>query len=260
MTRWLLLLMAAALFAFVAACGDDDDDDDGGGDELTEEEYFMRMDEIDKELDPLFNEESSETAGDATESFQSAVDTAQERYADVTPPADLQDEHDALIAAVDHFDEALAAAAEDVDPEAEPDAFFVVFEDEELGEADGEVQAAYCAIQDAADAAGVEADVGCNSGDGDGEDPAAAPPEETTENEIIEFVFTPVHMQVSVGDTATWTNQDEAPHTATADDGSFDTGNLDQGQSGEVTFDEAGTFTYFCEIHPDMVGAVTVVE
>jgi plastocyanin len=256
--HWLLLLMAAALFSVVAACGDDDDD--GGGDELTEEEYFTRMDAIDKELDPLFNSEAGETAGDVLDSFQSAVDTAQERYGDVSPPADLEDEHNALVDAVDQFDEALGNASEDVDREAEPDAFFVVFEDPDLGEADGEITTAYCAIQDAADAAGVEADVGCDDGGDDAVDPGTLPTELTTENQIIEFAFTPPHMQVSVGDTVTWTNQDEAPHDVTADDGSFETDTLNQGDTGEVTFEEAGTFSYFCSIHPDMLGAVTVVE
>jgi hypothetical protein len=63
---------------------------------------------------------------------------------------------------------------------------------------------------------------------------------------------------VHVGDTITWTNQDVAPHTATASDGSFDTGNISQGKSGSHTFDTAGTFAYICSIHPSMKGTVTV--
>jgi plastocyanin len=258
MTRWLLLLMAAALFALVAACGDDDDDD-GGGDELTEEEYFTTMDEIDKELDVLFEDESAETAGEAAEQFEGAVDTALERYGGVTPPADLQDEHDTLIEAIGSFGEAITAAAEDLDTEAEVDAYFeTVFSDEAVGAADEEVTAAFCAIQDAADAAGVEADVGCDSGDS--VDPASVPAEETTEVDLAEFAFNPPHIQVSVGDTVTWTNSDEAPHDATLDDESQATDTLNSGDTGELTFDEAGEFPYHCSIHPEMLGLVTVVE
>ncbi|HEX7290611.1 MAG TPA: plastocyanin/azurin family copper-binding protein, partial [Conexibacter sp.] len=56
-----------------------------------------------------------------------------------------------------------------------------------------------------------------------------------------------------------WTNADAASHTATADDGSFDTGTLAQGRSGSHAFTSAGTFAYHCTIHPSMHGTVTVV-
>ncbi len=75
---------------------------------------------------------------------------------------------------------------------------------------------------------------------------------------IQNFAFSPASLEVAVGTTVTWTNQNSAPHTATADDGSFDTGQLAQGQSGSVTFDTAGTFAYFCAIHPNMRGTITV--
>jgi plastocyanin len=77
---------------------------------------------------------------------------------------------------------------------------------------------------------------------------------------IADFAFAPADIEVAVGDTVTWTNEDSAPHTATADDDSFDTGQLGQGDSGEATFDEAGEFAYACSIHPDMTGTVTVSE
>jgi plastocyanin len=73
------------------------------------------------------------------------------------------------------------------------------------------------------------------------------------------FAFGPAAVEVPVGGTVTWTNQDSAPHTATADDGSFDTGQLGQGASGSATFNTAGTFAYGCTIHPNMRGSVTVV-
>ena len=58
----------------------------------------------------------------------------------------------------------------------------------------------------------------------------------------------------------TWLNQDSAPHTATAEDGSFDTGTLEEGKLKSETFKQAGTYDYICQIHPDMHGVVEVVE
>jgi plastocyanin len=75
---------------------------------------------------------------------------------------------------------------------------------------------------------------------------------------IKDFKFAPASTSVHVGDTITWTNQDVAPHTATASDGSFDTGSLSQGKSGSHTFTKAGSFPYICSIHPSMKGTVTV--
>jgi plastocyanin len=75
---------------------------------------------------------------------------------------------------------------------------------------------------------------------------------------IKDFKYAPPSISVSVGDTITWTNQDVAPHTATANDGSFDTGSLSKGKSGSHTFTKAGSFPYICSIHPSMKGTVTV--
>jgi plastocyanin len=75
---------------------------------------------------------------------------------------------------------------------------------------------------------------------------------------IAEFAFAPPELTVAAGTTVTWTNEDWAPHTATAEDGSFDSGRLDQGDSFEHTFDEPGTFAYHCSFHPGMVGSVVV--
>jgi plastocyanin len=74
---------------------------------------------------------------------------------------------------------------------------------------------------------------------------------------IENFKFVPANITVAVGDTITFTNNDSAPHTATAKDGSFDTGRLSKGQSATVTIGAAGTFNYICEIHPMMKGVVT---
>ena len=78
--------------------------------------------------------------------------------------------------------------------------------------------------------------------------------------EIVEFAYQPEPVVVEVGGKVTWRNEDTAPHTATADDGSFDTGTLERGKQKSETFKEAGTFPYFCEIHPTMHGTVEVVE
>jgi plastocyanin len=77
---------------------------------------------------------------------------------------------------------------------------------------------------------------------------------------IVEFVYGPDPVTVQVGGKVTWQNEDTAPHTATADDGSFDTGTIEQGKIKSETFKQPGTFTYFCEIHPTMHGTVEVVE
>jgi plastocyanin len=76
---------------------------------------------------------------------------------------------------------------------------------------------------------------------------------------IVGFAFHPASVTVTAGETISWTNEDSATHTATADDGSFDTGQLAKGASGSHTFATAGTFAYHCTIHPSMHGTVTVV-
>lgn len=78
--------------------------------------------------------------------------------------------------------------------------------------------------------------------------------------QIVEFTYEPDPVVVQAGGKVIWQNEDTAPHTATADDGSFDTGTIEKGKVGSATFKEAGTFTYFCEIHPTMHGTVEVVE
>jgi plastocyanin len=77
---------------------------------------------------------------------------------------------------------------------------------------------------------------------------------------IVEFAYGPDPVVVEVGGKVTWQNEDSAPHTATADDGSFDTDTLEKGKLKSATFKQAGSFPYFCEIHPTMHGTVEVVE
>jgi plastocyanin len=78
--------------------------------------------------------------------------------------------------------------------------------------------------------------------------------------DIVEFTYQPDPVVVQVGGKVVWQNQDTAPHTATAEDESWDTGTIEKGKIGSETFKEAGTFAYYCEIHPDMKGTVEVVE
>jgi plastocyanin len=76
--------------------------------------------------------------------------------------------------------------------------------------------------------------------------------------DIRDNFFDPPNAAVEPGSTITWTNRGAVPHTVTADDGSFDSGRLNPGDSYTVAFGGQGTVTYHCEIHPEMRGSVTV--
>jgi plastocyanin len=76
--------------------------------------------------------------------------------------------------------------------------------------------------------------------------------------DISDFKYMPAAVTVSAGTKVTWTNSDDAAHTATADDDSFDTGDLDRGDSKTITLDEPGTYSYFCRFHPFMKATVEV--
>ena len=89
---------------------------------------------------------------------------------------------------------------------------------------------------------------------------ASDPPAEATAPVISDFTFVPDPISITVGDSGTWTNEDGFAHTVTADDDSFDSGNLDSGATFEQTFDEAGEFAYHCNIHTQMSGTVSVSD
>lgn len=80
--------------------------------------------------------------------------------------------------------------------------------------------------------------------------------------DIVGFAFDPVVLEVSVGDTVTWTNNDGVAHTATQDpSGSgFQSGAIQGGETFSFTFEEPGEFAYFCEFHPNMSGTIVVTE
>ena len=73
---------------------------------------------------------------------------------------------------------------------------------------------------------------------------------------ITGFAFRPATLQVAGGPEVTWTNGDPAQHTVTADDGSFDSGPMDQGATFSTTVN--GPVTYVCAIHPSMRGTLRV--
>jgi plastocyanin len=91
-------------------------------------------------------------------------------------------------------------------------------------------------------------------------------------SELTEDAYTPNPVEVNVGGTVTWINDDLAPHTATAGSSSSGStgmfGGTDdspeiigpEGDTQSFTFDEAGEFEYYCTLHPNMVGTVMVTE
>ena len=73
---------------------------------------------------------------------------------------------------------------------------------------------------------------------------------------IKDFAYSPTPLRVTAGASVTVTNDDGAPHTLTADDGQFDTGNLTRGMQATITVDEPGTYAYHCDIHNYMTGVI----
>ena len=86
--------------------------------------------------------------------------------------------------------------------------------------------------------------------------PASGPQSVT----IVDFEYDPDPVEVSVGDTITWTNEDGFAHTVTSNDDNsdFDSGNLAEGDTFEMSFDEAGEYAYICTIHTQMKATVVV--
>ena len=77
---------------------------------------------------------------------------------------------------------------------------------------------------------------------------------------IQNFAFNPATRTINVGDSVTWTNLDQAAHSAVANNGSFNTGVLTTGQSKTITFGAAGTFGYICGIHGASMSGTIVVQ
>jgi plastocyanin len=83
---------------------------------------------------------------------------------------------------------------------------------------------------------------------------AASPATVTIDN----FDFSPMTLTVAAGTTVTWTNNDDIPHTVRAVDGSFHSKAMDTADSYSFTFAKPGVYSYFCSVHPKMVGKVIV--
>jgi plastocyanin len=81
---------------------------------------------------------------------------------------------------------------------------------------------------------------------------------ETAEVKIDNFSFGPAALTVPVGTTVTWTNRDDIPHTVVSTDDAFKSKVLDTDEKFSFTFSKAGSYPYFCSIHPKMTGKVVV--
>ena len=81
---------------------------------------------------------------------------------------------------------------------------------------------------------------------------------ETMEVKIDNFSFGPGTLTVPVGSTVTWTNRDDIPHTVVSTEGVFKSKVLDTDEKFSFTFSKAGSYPYFCSIHPKMTGRVVV--
>lgn len=75
---------------------------------------------------------------------------------------------------------------------------------------------------------------------------------------VDNFTFTPETLTVPVNKPVTWVNKDDIPHVIASSDGLFKSKALDTDQQYSFTFTKAGTYPYFCAIHPKMVGKIVV--
>lgn len=88
--------------------------------------------------------------------------------------------------------------------------------------------------------------------------PTTPPPPNTVV--MANMAFTPVTITVDSGTTVTWRNADGyAPHTATSDSSTWDTGSIGTGASKAITFSVRGTYPYHCQFHGSMGMTGTVV-
>ncbi len=76
---------------------------------------------------------------------------------------------------------------------------------------------------------------------------------------IADYAYNPDPVTIEEGGKVIWQNEDPVAHTATAEDGSFDTGPIEEGKIKSETFKQPGTYEYVCSIHPQMHGTIEVV-
>ena len=79
-----------------------------------------------------------------------------------------------------------------------------------------------------------------------------------TEVRVDNFTFAPDTLTVPVNSTVTWVNKDDIPHVIASNDGVFKSKALDTDQKYSYTFTKAGSYAYYCSIHPKMVGKIVV--
>jgi len=79
-----------------------------------------------------------------------------------------------------------------------------------------------------------------------------------TEVRVDNFTFAPDTVTVPVNSTVTWVNKDDVPHVIASNDGLFKSKALDTDDKYSYTFAKAGTYSYFCSVHPKMVGKIVV--
>jgi plastocyanin len=80
----------------------------------------------------------------------------------------------------------------------------------------------------------------------------------TVEVKIDNFSFGPAALTIAPGTTVTWVNHDDIPHTVVSTDGLFKSKVLDTDEKFSFTFTKAGSYPYFCSIHPKMTASVVV--
>ena len=91
--------------------------------------------------------------------------------------------------------------------------------------------------------------------------PAAGQPDDSKDKHqvtIDNFSFMPATLTVPAGTTVTWVNRDDVPHTVASDDKKFRSQALDTDEKFSHTFSDAGTYAYYCSVHPKMTGKVIV--
>jgi plastocyanin len=103
---------------------------------------------------------------------------------------------------------------------------------------------------------------GCGGGGGNGTASESPPPAEGGGVQVAMegIAFAPEEVEVRVGQTVTWTNNDEVMHDVIASDGEFESELFGEGGTYSFTPTEPGTIDYVCSIHPTMTASLTVVE
>jgi plastocyanin len=99
-------------------------------------------------------------------------------------------------------------------------------------------------------------------GAGNGAESGSAPPAEGEGVQVVMegIAYAPTEVEVRVGQSVTWTNNDEVMHDVIASGGEFESELFGEGETYSFTPTEPGTIDYVCSIHPNMTASITVVE